>query len=132
MQQNVAQQNVYSQNNTKFCKHCGGKIPHDAVICTLCGRQVEELKQSAAPQPQVIVNNTNTNMNTNINAGGANLKNKWVAFWLCFFFGGLGIHKFYEGKILMGIIYFFTVGFFGIGSLIDLIRILLKPKYYQP
>ena len=29
----------------KFCRHCGGKIPEDAVICTLCGRQVEEINQ---------------------------------------------------------------------------------------
>ena len=26
-------------------------------------------------------------------------KNKWVSFFLCLFFGYLGIHKFYEGKI---------------------------------
>ena len=30
----------------KFCKHCGGRIPADAVICTLCGRQVEETAQA--------------------------------------------------------------------------------------
>lgn len=28
---------------TKFCKHCGGRIPKDVVLCTLCGRQVEEI-----------------------------------------------------------------------------------------
>ena len=22
----------------KYCKHCGAKIPEDAVICTACGR----------------------------------------------------------------------------------------------
>ena len=31
------------QKDTKFCKHCGGKIPADAVVCPLCGRQVEEM-----------------------------------------------------------------------------------------
>ena len=35
----------------KFCRHCGGKIPEDAVICTLCGRQVEEINQNNAAQP---------------------------------------------------------------------------------
>ena len=40
----------------KFCKYCGGKIPEDAVLCTLCGRQVEELRRDA-PAPQVIINN---------------------------------------------------------------------------
>ena len=28
----------------KFCKYCGNKIHFDAVVCTHCGRQVEELK----------------------------------------------------------------------------------------
>lgn len=28
---------------TKFCKHCGATIADDAVICTSCGRQVEDI-----------------------------------------------------------------------------------------
>ena len=57
-------------------------------------------------------------------------KNKWVAFLLCLFLGFLGAHKFYEGKIAMGILYFFTLGLFGIGVLVDLIVILTKPNPY--
>ena len=51
-------------------------------------------------------------------------KSKLLDFLLCFFFGLLGIHKFYEGKIGMGILYIFTVGLFGIGWFVDLILIL--------
>ncbi len=116
---------------TKFCKHCGAKIPEDAVLCTSCGRQVEEIKQNAAAQPNIIINNDNINTNTNtVVAGMGRAKNKWVAFALCFFLGYLGAHKFYEGKIVLGILYIFTVGFFGIGVLIDLISILCKPNPY--
>lgn len=43
-------------------------------------------------------------------------KNKWITFLLCLFFGCLGIHKFYEGKILFGIVYLLTMGFAGIGE----------------
>ncbi|MEV0895874.1 NINE protein [Actinoplanes sp. NPDC049802] len=43
-----------------------------------------------------------------------------IAYVLWFFFGALGVHKFYLGKIGMGIAYIFTVGFLGIGLLIDL------------
>lgn len=39
-------QTLAQSQGTKFCKHCGGKIPSDAVLCTLCGRQVEELIHS--------------------------------------------------------------------------------------
>ena len=52
---------------TKFCKHCGAKIPEDAVICTACGRQVEEMNKGAA-QPSIVINNANTNTNTNTGA----------------------------------------------------------------
>ena len=53
---------------TKFCKHCGGKIHFEAVICNKCGLQVEELK--SASQPSVIINNSNVNTNTNTNLVG--------------------------------------------------------------
>jgi len=60
-----------------------------------------------------------------------NLKNKWVSLLLCIFFGYIGAHKFYEGKILFGIIYLFSFGVFGIGVIIDTIFILLKPNPYS-
>lgn len=118
---------------TKFCKHCGAKIPDDAILCTACGRQVEDIKQETSAQPTIVINNenTNTNVNKNIVAGPTpKPKNKWVALALCFFLGYFGAHKFYEGKIVLGIIYIFTVGFFGIGILIDFISILFKPNPY--
>lgn len=116
---------------TKYCKYCAATIPADAVICTACGRQVEELR-SATAQPNVVINNTNTNTNVNRNGGygGGREKNKWIAVLLCFFLGVIGGHKFYEGKIIMGIIYLFTAGLFGIGVLIDLIVLLCKPNPY--
>ena len=123
---------------TKFCKHCGGKIPGDAVVCNLCGRQVEELK-SSANQPNIIINNDNNNANVNANvnknivgtgAPSGRPKNKWVSVALCLCLGFLGAHKFYEGKIGTGILYLFTGGFFCIGVLIDLIKLLNKPNPY--
>lgn len=59
-------------------------------------------------------------------------KNKWIAFFLCLFFGFAGIHKFYEEKVLLGIVYIFTFGLFGIGWAIDLIILLFKPNPYYP
>ncbi len=50
-----------------------------------------------------------------------------IAFLLCFLAGVIGIHRFYCGKIVSGIVYIFTLGgFFGIGVLVDLILILCK------
>ncbi len=116
---------------TKFCKHCGQVIPQDAVMCTHCGRQVEELKGAqAAGQPIIINNNNNNNNNNVVGVPMGRQKNKWVAVLLCFFLGYLGVHRFYEGKIGTGILWLCTAGLFGIGTLIDFIILLCKPNPY--
>lgn len=49
----------------------------------------------------------------------------WLTtFLLCFFCGGLGVHRYYVGKIGTGILYTLTAGLFGIGYLVDFIKIL--------
>ncbi len=107
---------------TKFCTSCGSKITAGTTSCPKCGQQLTN--------PQIIINNTNTNTNTNAVGSFGKKCNKWVAFWLCFFLGIFGGHKFYEGKTGMGILYIFTAGLFGIGYLIDLVTILCKPNPY--
>lgn len=59
-------------------------------------------------------------------------KSKWVALLLCLFLGEFGAHKFYEGRILLGIVYILTCGFVGVGIVIDLIILLFKPNPYYP
>ena len=51
-------------------------------------------------------------------------KNWLVALLLCLFLGGIGAHRFYAGKVGSGILYILTVGIFGIGVLVDLIKII--------
>ena len=77
--------------------------------------------QAYATQPTVIVQNV-------VHMGRQ--KNKWTAFFLCLLLGVIGVHKFYEGKVGMGILYIFTMGLFGIGWLVDLIVLLTKPNPY--
>ena len=50
-------------------------------------------------------------------------KSKMVALLLCIFLGGLGIHRFYVGKIGTGIIWLLTGGCFGIGYIVDIVMI---------
>lgn len=59
-------------------------------------------------------------------------KSKWVSFFLCLFFGVFGAHKFYEGRVLLGVLYLFTAGLFGIGVLFDLVILFFKPNPYYP
>ena len=132
---------VFAEAGTKYCKFCGSKIHEKAVVCPYCGCQVEEMASSPQPDrstPNVIINNNPVN-NNNVNVQSYNSGNaaaygrpinKWTAFFLCFFLGIFGAHKFYEHKTGMGILYLFTVGLFGIGWLIDLFVILFKPNPY--
>ena len=113
-----------TETKTKFCKHCGEKIPEEAVICTKCGRQVEQISPA---NPNIVINNTNTNSNTNNYIVGKS-KNKWISLALCIV--TVCGHKFYEGKIGMGIIYLFTLGLFGIGWFIAIIVLLFKSNPY--
>lgn len=64
-------------------------------------------------------------------ASGGGDKSKTLAIILCVFLGTLGIHRFYLGYTLIGIIQLLTLGGLGIWALIDLIRIAtgdLEPK----
>ncbi len=110
---------------TKYCQHCGEKIRKEAVICPHCGCEVENRRREK--DEKVIINN---NISNRVNAHGGGCKNKWIALLLCFFLGFLGAHKFYEGKILLGIVYIFTVGFLGIGIIFDFFSLLFKPNPY--
>ncbi|HEX8905175.1 MAG TPA: TM2 domain-containing protein [Longimicrobiaceae bacterium] len=73
---------------TKFCTACGNQIHMMAEICPVCG-----VRQMAAPvQPYGYV-------------PAPPRKDKTVAALLAIFLGGIGIHKFYLGKIGQGILY---------------------------
>lgn len=58
------------------------------------------------------------------------MKNKWISLLLLLVAGVFGAHKFYEGKILLGLVYLFTGGLFGIGLLFDFFNLLFKPNPY--
>lgn len=103
------------------CKHCGAEIDSDCIVCPHCGKQVAELKTSE----KIVINN-----NVSTVDGLAKKCNKWTSFFLCLFFGFLGAHKFYEGKVASGIWYLLTLGFAGFGWIIDLFSILFKPNPY--
>ena len=58
-------------------------------------------------------------------------KSKSTTFLLCYFLGALGVHRFYLGKLITGVLMFFTGGGLMVWWLIDLYRIItgrLKDK----
>lgn len=52
-------------------------------------------------------------------------KSGFVAFvlWCCGLFLLAGLHRIYVGRFWTGLLWFFTLGLFGIGQLIDLFRL---------
>lgn len=125
----------------KYCKHCGELIDVGCVVCPKCGKQVEQLDTGTTAQPVIINNNVSSSSSASASASASAVVsqepvyrgkpiNKTTALLLCIFLGGLGAHKFYEGKTGMGILYLFTGGLLGIGWIIDIIAILGKPNPY--
>ena len=53
------------------------------------------------------------------------MKSKITAILLCFFLGGLGIHRFYLGYTLIGVIWLLTFGGVLIWAIIDLIKLII-------
>lgn len=88
----------------KYCHSCGEAINIKAEICPKCG-----VRQPIIEAPR----------------SATNTDERWLAtLLLCVFLGGLGIHRFYTGNTITGIIQLLTLGGCGIWALIDLILIV--------
>ena len=122
-------------NQKYFCPNCGSTLEQDTKFCANCGTQIagqpQQVVQPQQTQSTVISAPTQTvSQVVQVQVPGAyphgpSQKSRLVALLLCIFFGGLGIHRFYIGKIGTGVIYLFTLGIWGIGWGIDILVILL-------
>jgi len=116
----------------KNCQGCGAPLENER--CDFCGRnhgsneQVQGGSNSNRPSSGKIVETVVVPNQGNV--AGSRPKNKVAALLLCFFLGWMGAHKFYEGKVGMGIVYLFTFGLFGFGFFIDFFILLFKPNPY--
>ena len=100
-----------------------GNIIHNHYHVTQTPAPVQtSVQQTVTPshlqepqQSQVMYVNS---MNNSLAVGEKDLV---TAYLLCIFFGWLGGHRFYLDQFNMGLLYVFTFGFLGFGTLIDLI-----------
>lgn len=63
---------------------------------------------------------------SNQSSNGVSDKSWLAALLLSIFLGGLGVHRFFVGKIGTGLLQLFTFGGLGIWALIDIIMIATK------
>lgn len=70
----------------KFCSECGAVISAKAEICPKCG-----VRQMSPPQ--------------NLARTSPNGRSRLAAGLFAIFLGGLGVHKFYLGRVGWGVVY---------------------------
>lgn len=122
------------------CPHCGAPLKIDpdstSTTCAYCKTPVtlDVIRPSSQAQDAQVIQGTApqtlptapvaqaaaSSLPANISPS-----NRLVAFLLCLLLGWLGVHRYYTGHILLGLIYTLTWGVFGIGWIVDLIRIAI-------
>jgi TM2 domain-containing membrane protein YozV len=94
------------KENEKYCTECGALINTKAEICPKCG-----VRQYV--------------LSTTISAEITEQRNKWITCLLfCWFLGVFGVHRFYTGHTVLGVIQLLTFGCCGIWTFIDFIIIV--------
>lgn len=95
-------------NYSQRCQSCGQLTQSNVAgrFCTRCGSPLSAPRVEAVPQGQ-----------SGRSVGAA------YGLWALCLVGVAGLHRFYAGKPVTGILWLVTWGFLGLGSLFDLLLI---------
>ncbi len=90
----------------RYCPRCGHELLTVGEYCSQCGLPIppdERLYDEPDASP----------------------RSRLVALVLCVLLGYFGVHRFYVGKFMTGVIWLLTGGLFGIGYIVDIVMIAL-------
>lgn len=114
------------------CKSCGAqrfkKVGISIYECEYCGLKVKRKDVDDMNADKDISQKSETTTTEKVKGKSHKKSFVLIKLLLCVFAGYTGIHRFLEGKIITGILYFLTSGLFGIGILVDLVRIVKELK----
>lgn len=89
-----------------YCPNCGKPVTGETNFCPECGAPLKIANYPNQPSS----NRTN--------------EDRWlIALILCILVGSLGVHRFYTGNIVTGVLMLITLGGCGVWTIIDLIMI---------
>ena len=136
----------YKSSNTKnnvnfYCPNCGAMLSKqygfdntvDEYACKVCHTQlyhyytdepykIKHIRTKATSTANNNSNNTTYSTHYSTSSKSTSKSNTWFMFFICLFLGFLGVHKFIEKKVGMGILYLCTAGLFYVGWIIDSIK----------
>ena len=87
----------------KYCPNCGKPVEDGTKFCPECGASLQ-------PEPRKPSNTNN--------------EDRWlVTLLLSILVGSLGVHRFYTGNVLTGVLMLLTCGGCGVWTIIDIVMI---------
>lgn len=117
-----------------YCGYCGTKMPVERVETTTINAENVTVNNYYGAQPQqdpfdtlrsAAYSAVDSVFDNATPVAGASPKSRTIALLLRIFLGYFGAHRFYTGHCLIGVVYLFTIGVFGIGWIVDIALIAM-------
>lgn len=115
------------RDDVKFDPAVGDKVDifeNESSVIIVKSEETNSKKDNQDSGVNININNSNNIPNNQYSGNGKKVVNKWVYVLLAFFFGWIGVHKFYAGKIGAGICYLIFC-WTGIPALIAFIEMIV-------